>query len=389
MKILFVITSLTRDGAQLALLGLNRGLASRGIASHVVSLGPREGIAGELEAPGVTVTCLDLGRPVKFFRGLFRAVRIARACRADLLVGWMYHGNLAASLLSLAVSRYTPVIWNIRHSLEDPAHDKFRTRVTILLGALASWHPQHIVYNSRRAEMQHFAHGYRSSGSVFIANGIAASVFAPLPAQARVVKRSALPGPKDAVWIGMVARPHPVKDHATLVNAAGMLIKRCPSVRFLLIGRGLEKTGHPVRRLVISEGLEDFFQFRGEIKSAEELAEWIGVLDVAVSASRGEGFPNAIAEAMACGICCVATDAGDTVSLLGGTGRVVPPGDAVALAMTLAEVVEAGDVYRRDQGLAARARVMESFSVSGTVALFADLFEKTVIGLRTAEEIDS
>jgi hypothetical protein len=55
-------------------------------------------------------------------------------------------------------------------------------------------------------------------------------------------------------------------------------------------------------------------------------------LDIATSSSYGEGFSNAIAEAMACGRPVVATDVGDSSLVIGSLGVLVMPNNATALA---------------------------------------------------------
>ncbi len=363
MKVLHVITGLRRDGAQSTLLRLATELRARGIASRVLALGPREGIADDLETAGIPVTCLDLAffrrSPAGWPAGLCRLARAWRAARAgdeSVFAGWMYHGNLVASLLSWGSGRRVPVVWNIRHAFDDAARDKRLTRLVMRLGAFCSAHPACIVYNAHRSVVQHATRGYRSARAVVIANGVAASVFAPPSPERRAMLRARLPGLPDAVWVGMVARPHPVKDHAGFVEAAALLSVRFPFVRFLLVGRGLGTAEHPVRALVRAAGLEPLFHCRGELEDPAELAAWIGALDVAVSASRAEGSPNAVLEAMACGVPVVATDAGNTADLLGDAGIVVPAGDAAALAAAIGEAVSGGEAWRRARAAAGLSR---------------------------------
>jgi glycosyltransferase involved in cell wall biosynthesis len=100
-------------------------------------------------------------------------------------------------------------------------------------------------------------------------------------------------------------------------------------------------------------------------------------LDIACSASsHGEGFSNAIGEAMACGVPCVATDVGDSARLVGNAGMIVAPRDPAALARALGELIEAGAAGRRRLGDTARRRVERDFSLHVVAQRYREFCEE-------------
>jgi glycosyltransferase involved in cell wall biosynthesis len=99
-------------------------------------------------------------------------------------------------------------------------------------------------------------------------------------------------------------------------------------------------------------------------------------LDVAVSSSISEAFPLAVGEAMACGVPCVATDVGDSALMIGETGRVVPPGDAAALAAAIRDVLALKPGERVKLGEAARRSVCERFDLGAVARRYERLYEQ-------------
>ena len=94
--------------------------------------------------------------------------------------------------------------------------------------------------------------------------------------------------------------------------------------------------------------------------------------DIACSSSAwGEGFSNAIGEAMASGLPCVVTDVGDSAIIVGDTGRVVPPRDPDALAAALSSLLSTDRVAL---GSAARRRIENNYSLGAVVSQYENFY---------------
>ena len=106
-----------------------------------------------------------------------------------------------------------------------------------------------------------------------------------------------------------------------------------------------------------------------------DLPRITAALDIACSSSAwGEGFSNAIGEAMACGVPCVVTDIGDSGFIIGDTGLLVPPRNPQALADAISRLIVAGADRRQQLGAAARLKVEKEFSLASITCRFAELY---------------
>jgi len=241
------------------------------------------------------------------------------------------------------------------------------------LSARLSRFPDVITLNSEAGKKAHQSLGYCASRMVMIPNGIDVELFKPDVA-ARCSVRAELGISDETPLIGLMARFDPMKDHATFLKAAGVLGRRQPGVHFLLAGTHVSAENAELSRCRRENGLDGRVHLMG---CREDIARLTAALDIACSSSAfGEGFSNALGEAMACAVPCVTTDVGDAARIVADTGRVVPPRNPEAMAAAWAELIETSPDQRRDLGQRARKRVEENFTVEKTVESYETLYRE-------------
>ncbi len=352
--ILHVITGLGAGGAETMLAQLATGLQARGLPQYVVSLKGRGVHADALEAAAVPVKALGVSSLINAPLAKFRLARLMRAVRPDIVQGWMYHGNLAATAAHcLCPGRANRrLYWNIRASNMD---DKRYRSIINWNARLSAW-PDLVVVNSVAGRDFHLARGFHPRRMEVVPNGIDTEKFKP-DANVRAEVRKELGIAEDAVVAIHVARVDPMKDHATFLSAMAEL----PHIKGVLVGTQTKQLALPenVRAL----GLRD------DVTRLHQAA------DIFVSSSAfGEGFSNAIAEGMASGLVAVVTDVGDARLIVGSTGQVVPPRTPDALRNAIREQANLGSAGLRKHGLEARARIVERFTLTQIIDAYARIY---------------
>lgn len=369
MRICHVITGLDVGGAELALCGLLETLGQP--EQTVVALGGENALSArvarvaELHHLGMT-----MGRAGP--NDLFRLRRLLHTgSRPDVIHAWMYHANLMAALAKMGLG--IPLMWGIHHSLSDLASEKRKTRAVIRVNALSSHLPNRIRYVSAVSAEQHQRAGFSKKRTIVIPNGYDTKIFTPDP-EARSRIRHELEIPPDALVIGMVARAHPTKDHANFLQAAEHFLITHPDTAFVLVGAGTmdnQELLDSIERLK----LRRYVRLCGR---RQDIAALNAAFDIATLSSRGEAFPNVIAEAMASGIPCVSTDVGDAALIIGDTGVIVPPRDPIALSKGWAQLAAMGVVERQSLCMHARQRIIENFGRQTIGRRFIKLYQELI-----------
>lgn len=365
IRVCHVTTSLETGGAELMLEKLIASRAS-GATESVISLRGEGTVGPRLAAQGVAVRAIGLGT-VPGPAHLLRLRAAVRASQPDVLVGWMYHGNLAA----WAGRRWAPearLVWGIRNSFMGFAVERPLTRPVIRLGAALSRRTDAIIYNSAAGARQHQAIGFDAARGEVIPNGFDLERFKPDP-DARAWLRGTLGVGPDEFLVGQVARFHPMKNQVGLLRAAGRAAATGMAIRVVMAGSNIEGNAILAEAARIS-GMTGRVHFLDERADVQRIMAGI---DVLCSPSLwGEAFPNVVGEAMACGVPCIVTDVGDSAAVVGDTGTVVPHDSESGLAEALATWAARPAASRRDAGHGARVRVASAYSLEVIARTFYD-----------------
>lgn len=157
-----------------------------------------------------------------------------------------------------------------------------------------------------------------------------------------------------------------MKAHDVFLAAAAALQESDDSCRFVCVGQGASPYAEELHRLPTARRLGGRLRW---VDSRADMSAVYSALDCLVLASAfGEGLPNVVAEAMACGVSCVVTNVGDSAAVVGDTGVVVPPGDVRGVAEACRLLLSEGPDARARRGRAARARILDRYSIAQLVS---------------------
>jgi glycosyltransferase involved in cell wall biosynthesis len=344
IRILRVIARLNVGGPAIHVSLLTEKLGAPDFESRLVcgTIDPGEGDMAYYAAQhGVEpVVIPELGRslhPLRDLKTLWKVYRLIREFKPQVVhthtakAGFI--GRLAARLAGVPV-----VIHTFHGHVFTGYFSPAKTRFFILLEQFAALLSDTIITLTEglRADLADRFHITRRSHITVLPLGLDLQPFA---AQARHAGdfRRAWGIPAEAPLIGIVGRVVIVKNHALFVEAAARLRQQVPNAHFVVVGDGDLRA--EVEAQVQALGLRSAFTFTGWQR---DLAPIYADLDALVISSLNEGTPVSIIEALATGCPVVGTAVGGLPDLLDGgrLGRLVPSGDAEALAQAIAETVQ-------------------------------------------------
>jgi len=373
MKIMLLCQSLVVGGTQRQIALLAPLLRRRGHDVSVAVFYSGGPFVSTLVVSGVTIHDLRKGGRWHVFGFLLRLRRLIVRERVDVLYAFLPVANIVAATVKQFVHPAPRLVFGVRSARMAAAEYDWLTGRQYRIEALLSGTADGVIVNSGKGLADINARGFRGTPAIVIPNGVDTERFAP-DSVARERIRAEWGIEANDMLVGHVARFDPMKGHHIFFAAAQQLA-RDRSWRFVCVGIDDDKIPQ-ARALAEQFGVERRVIFAG---TRTDMGACLNALDIVCQASRfGEGFPNAVAEAMACGVPCVVTDVGDASVIVGGLGVVVPPGDVAALVkglVDLRERLEAGSIVAREL----RCSIVERFSAE-TIAVATERALQAIVG---------
>lgn len=361
-RILHIIPTLDRAGAEKQMTLLVRGLARDEFDVHVCALTRGGPLGAELAEAGVPLTVI--GKRWRLDpRAYHRLRRLVRALRPDLIHTWLFAANSygRAAGMACGVKRLVAA---------ERCVDPWKGWLELAIDRRLARRTDRIVANSPGVKAFYVAHGLPEEKFVVIPNGIGP---APPSTASRHEVLVELGLPETAFLIGLVGRLWPQKRIKDAIWAADLLKFAGRDVHLLIVGDG------PQRRLL--ERFRDLCRIADRVHflgHRDDVPRLMPHFNAFWSTSAYEGQSNSVMEAMAAGVPVVATDIPGTRDLVvhGATGYLVPLGDRAALARYTNDLLDDPALGRR-LGEAARDRMRAEFSIEQMVrrhaALYAEL----------------
>ena len=311
---------------------LHQLLSEKGIPSIYVTIFPEKTLLARDGRPsrGTQISLFQIKRASR----LGRLIQYASAPAAlrSLLQSYeptsVFSAAPQTNLLSwwAAGRKYrSQLTWGARTSR---AFSTMANQLPFRVGARVSRMIPALISNSEAGVDFYRQSGYRPQKWELIPNVIDTDTFAPREA-GRVRMRKDLGIPDGAPLIGIVARLNPIKDHETFLRAAAQVGAVHTAAHFVIVGSGPPQRLATLQELASALGIQDKIQWLG---ARNDIPEIISAMDILTLTSRAEGFPNVIAEALACGTPCVSTDVGSAREILGPECNPPAPGDHTGIA---------------------------------------------------------
>jgi len=361
MKILLFISSLSVGGTQRQIFELAKGLKLRNwevVVMHYYSGGEFISI---LNNSGIRTICLEKKSRWDVLGFLFRMCQQVRKEDPDIFYSFLTGANVVATFISFFLGK-TKLIWGVRSSDLDYTQMHFLEWISLRLSSLFSRVPDRIISNSIAGKEVYQNLGFYEKNFCVVHNGIDTDKFSP-KLENRNKIRAEFKTSSSQKLVGMVARIDSIKDHECFVRAAREVLTKRSDIKFVCIGTGDESRAKKLLKLSQDLSLQDTLIWAG---LRTDIVDVYSALDLHVLIPvKGEGFPNSVAEAMACEVPCITGGIGAMQEIVAEKCFFLANKDYQSLAERILGLLD----YALDQSVKKRVRehIVKNFALESMI----------------------
>ena len=315
VEIVIITSSLALGGSEKTLFNLCKNLSSKKI--FIINLSTKQFFSDKLQKEGISLYNCQINK-LNFVIKFLKITYLIFQLNPKLIQTWMYHADFLSIFLKLLFP-FTKIYWGIRNGSKE-----LKTTTKFLISVLAIFSyvvPFKIISCSESSTRMHKNIGYKSSKIITINNGVDIEVFKN-QSNLRTLFRKQHAIDETSILFSMVARWSPQKDHLTVLRAFNILAKETDIKCYLFMaGTNIDENNGTLLNEIKNIQYQKNVYLLGEIEKIEYLynSADINIL----CAKKGEGFPNVLCEAMACGTLCISSESGDALQIVGDLGFII------------------------------------------------------------------
>ena len=370
MKVAHIITGLGDGGAEHILFKVCKyDIANKHVVISLTGPGKYFLLLNKL---GIKVYCLN----IRFFsiHKFFFLIKLLRSLKPDIVQTWLVHADFLGSMAA-RLAGINNILWNVRYSNIEIGKAKLTTILIIkILSILSYIIPKFIVIVSKKAKKIYEIARYNKRLFKFIPNGYDLSILKINKLQKKNFRKK-IKIKKNVPLIGNVARYDPQKDHLNLLNALSLIKEKNINFFCVLVGSNVNQNNINLISEIKKLKLSNHIKLLGQ---NDNISKVMNGLDIHIlSSSYGEGFPNVVAESMACGTPCIVTNVGDSALIVGKTGWVVPPKNSIKLAKAIEKALNEKNTNKWNKRCnKARLRIKKNYNISKMIKLYNEVWSK-------------
>ncbi|PPR79223.1 MAG: hypothetical protein CFH01_00546 [Alphaproteobacteria bacterium MarineAlpha2_Bin1] len=353
IKVAIIVRSLEKGGTERQVIEIASGLDQEKFKVVIISFYNKGELIELARKKNIEVIFIGKKNRYDLILFLYKFITCTHKVKPDIIHSFLDSPNIFSSIYKLLYPN-SILLWGIRSSDMDlTKYTKMRTFSKFIEVSLSKF-PNEIIFNSLNAIRNNDNSRYKSKYSV-IQNGIDTKIFI----NSEVLRnqyRNKWALDESFFIIGMVARFDPKKDHKNFIKASKIILKNRENIRFVLITNYKKE----LESIINSYGMKKYFIIETNITETNKIYPAFDINTL--SSAFGEGFPNAIAEGMSCGIPSTATDTGDSKEIIGDIKLISKPRDPAELASCWISIYEKNFEERIKIGLEQRNRIINNYS---------------------------